>query len=349
MHSSISVEETRQLVDEYISDVLKQRLSAAAEVGPSYVRFWQYIERIVLAGGKRIRPYLTMVGNGSVDHRVVPVAAAQELIHCAMLIHDDVIDQDFVRRGQKNMNGIYRDVYGAQTNPTSATHYANSAAILAGDALISEAYSVISTADYDGSTRQQLIGQLHTSVYEVIGGELLDVEAGFVRSEQFDPMKIYRYKTSSYSFIGPLLSGAYCAGAAQEVRDSLESYATNVGIAFQIQDDLLGVYGDEQQTGKSAISDIQEGKRTMLVAYHEEAMNSEQRARFDETFGKLSASDDIVQQLRTDMEDTGARSRTEDLAAQYFELASRGLDRLPDDERRSALRAFTEKLSKRNN
>lgn len=348
MQSGISVEDTRELVDKCISDLLKQRVITAGDVGQSYARFWRYIEKIVFAGGKRIRPYLTMVGNGSVDARVIPVAAAQELVHCAMLIHDDVIDQDFARRGEKNINGIYRDVYGEEVVASSATHYANSAAILAGDALLSEAYYLINSSDYDESTRQKIIAQLHRSIFEVIGGELLDVEAGFVRSEQFEPMQIYRYKTSSYSFIGPLLSGAYCAGADQYTLDNLESYATNVGIAFQIQDDLLGVYGDEQETGKSVLSDIHEGKRTILVAYHEERMNDQQRQRFDEAFGKPTASQESVQRLKDDMSDSGARQQAADLARHYFELAFADLDNLPDDIRKSELQIFTKRLSERN-
>lgn len=347
MHSSISVEETRQLVDEYMSRMLKKRQAGADEVGQTYSEFWKRIEQTVFAGGKRIRPYLTMVGNGSVDHRVVPVAAAQELVHCAMLMHDDIIDQDFMRRGQKNINGIYRDIYEKEIDKTSATHYANSAAILTGDALISEAYYALSTSQFDDSIRQRLIAQMHRSIFEVIGGELMDVEAGFVRSEKFDPMQIYRYKTSSYSFIGPLLSGAYCAGVDQATIERLEAYAINVGIAFQIQDDLLGIFGDEEKTGKSVLSDIHEGKRTIIVAYHEESMDDAQRQRFDEIFGDSAASVESVLTIKKDMSDSGAKQRAAELAEYYFEIASSELDKLPDDARKLELEQFTLRLRER--
>ncbi len=347
MDHDTNFSETPALIDTYIHDVLSRRITSAADVGESYVHLWQHIEKIVMVGGKRIRPYLTMVGNGRVDERVVPIAAAQELVHAAMLIHDDIIDQDFVRRGQKNIGGIYLDIYGEVLDETRATHYANSAAIMAGDALLSEAYFLVNSSSYDGEVKQKVFNQLHVSIYEVIGGELMDVESGFMQGRQFDPLQIYRYKTSSYSFIGPLLSGAYCAGESQPVIDALNEFATDIGIAFQIQDDLLGVFGEESTTGKSTLTDIHEGKQTVLVKYHRELMNEEQRTRFDTTFGQPQAEDVAVSQLKQDMEDSGAREKTSVLTASYFEKARTALTSLPDDARKSELQMFTDQLERR--
>lgn len=100
-------------------------------------------------------------------------------------------------------------------------------------------------------------------IQEVVGGELTDVESAFVHDMPFDPIKIYRYKTAGYSFVGPLLSGAYCHEESQDTIDSLRRYAISAGIAFQIHDDLLGVFGDERETGKSTLTDLREGKRTL--------------------------------------------------------------------------------------
>lgn len=268
-----------------------------------------------MAGGKRIRPHLTIVGYGSADDRIIPVAAAQELIHIAMLMHDDIIDQDDMRHGIANINGRYSTHYREYVSPQRAMHYANSAGILAGDCMLSEAYQVISSSSFDASVTRKLINQLHLSIFEVIGGELLDVEASFVQGVDFDPLKIYRYKTASYSFIGPLISGAYCAGTDEREVEKLRTFATNLGIAFQIQDDLLGVFGDEQETGMSSLSDLREGKETLLVRFHRQLMDEEMRERFME-FGNENTSLSALASIRNDMRESSVQQKMTDVAEQ---------------------------------
>jgi geranylgeranyl diphosphate synthase type II len=349
MNSTALLAQTRTLVDEYIAQLFENKAIKARQVGKTYESLWRNISDVAAAGGKRIRPYLVMVGNGALDTRVVPVAVAQELVHIAMLMHDDVIDQDFIRHGTKNISGIYKDAYGSYLNDDAlAVHYGHSAAILSGDALISEAYVLIARSEFEYETKQRITQQLQTSMFELIGGELMDVEAGFMNGEQFDPMQIYRYKTASYSFIGPLLSGAYCANLEQPIIELLETYATNIGIAFQIQDDLLGVFGDEKETGKSStMNDIREGKRTLLIANHERNMNQQQRQRFEAVFGASDVNDDGVRAFKEDLQASGAKETTYAQAERYFALASEALSALPDGERKHELLQFTQRLQNR--
>ncbi|QQS21863.1 polyprenyl synthetase family protein [Candidatus Saccharibacteria bacterium] len=330
-------------VDAYIKLLLQQRRDRAVSIGHSYEALWSHTSNMVMNGGKRIRPYLTFVGYGAYDERLVPVAAAQELAHVAMLMHDDIIDQDDVRRGVPNMNGIYKSLYGGYLDTQLSTHYAHAAAMLAGDALLSEAYRLVYSAGYDQAVTTQVVAQLHESIYEVIGGELLDVEAGFVTDTVFDPLIVYRYKTSSYSFIGPLLSGAYCAGVDEATIETLRQYAINVGIAFQIEDDLLGVFGNESATGKSNETDLREGKLTALITYHREGMNDEQRQRFA-VFGNADASSAELAALRVDLEASGARQKTRQLAERYFTTAMQHLQALEPGPRRTELEQFTRQL-----
>lgn len=348
MNGDISLANTRKLVNEYIQDVLKNRIAEASNVDQTYETFWRHINDVVVAGGKRIRPYLVMLGNGAIDVRVLPIAVAQELLHIAMLMHDDVIDKDFVRHGKKNISGIYRDTYGAYLNDeTLATHYGHGAGVLAGDVLISEAYYLVASSDFDDETKRKITHQLQRSIFEVVGGELMDVEAGFMESGAFDLLQVYRYKTASYSFIGPLVSGAYCANLDETMIDAFEAYATHVGIAFQIQDDLLGVYGDQEETGKSRLTDLHEGKRTVLTANHERAMNQQQRQRFDAVFGSSTASDIEIQVLLDDMEASGAKELTRKQAEHYFALARGALDSLPEGVQKAGLVEFTSSLQNR--
>lgn len=343
MYRNYNFQETKTLVDEYIVALLDRRKSEARDISEAYEAFWSRVADVAMHGGKRFRPYLAMVGYGCVDEKVVPIATAQEFIHIAMLMHDDIIDQDDIRHGKKNINGIYKNIYRKYLEPSRAQHYAYGAGILAGDALISEAYRLIYTSEFDETTKQKLAEQLFVSIYEVIGGELMDVEAAFVTDTMFDPLQIYRYKTSSYSLIGPLLSGAHCAGANQETIDILKSFAINVGIGYQIQDDLLGVFGDESETGKSTLTDLREGKRTLLVAFHETSMDTEAAKHF-RAFGKEDASNEQLSAIKNDMVSSGAKDKSAEQVEKYFEKAVRQLERLPSSEQRSELESFTQQL-----
>lgn len=346
MIAELHPDSAKVLSNDYLSQLFTTRLNNAIQISQRYEKFWTYARDVALAGGKRIRPYLTMIGYGGIDKKILPVAVAQELIHIAMLIHDDVIDQDDKRHGKKNMNGLYKQDYRDYLEQPMLGHYANSAAVLAGDALISEAYLAISNSSFSDEVKRAVTEQMHLSIYDVIGGELLDVEAAFITDTDFDPMQIYRYKTSSYSFIGPLLAGAYCAGADKQTLTTLREFATNLGIAFQIQDDLLGVFGDERETGKSTLTDLREGKQTLLVRYHQESMDTAMRERFVE-FGNNLAPIKHLEQIKRDMQTSGAQQKTSDAAVHYFELAQNHLHELQPGVRYDALQKILNSLKER--
>ena len=338
---------TKQAVDAYIVDRIHDRVAQATVVYPRYERLWREIARIYQAGGKRMRPYLTVVGYGALDAAIIPGAAVQELLHVAMLVHDDIIDRDVVRHSQPTVNGAYEADYAPLLPPQQTTHYANSVALLAGDALLSEAYHLVQSAPFSSSVIRQLSERLSQSVFEVIGGELIDVEAGFIMTEQFDPMTIYRYKTASYSLVGPLVSGALCAEVDETTRGILQEFGTQCGIAFQLQDDLIGMFGDEATTGKSADTDVREGKRTVLIAEHQTMMNDEQAARFAQWFGMRDAPGQVLRQLKVDIEASGARQKTEATAQQYFAQARATLAKLQHGFRRNELEQFVDHLQGR--
>lgn len=338
---------TKQAVDAYIMDRIYERVAQAALVHPRYEQLWREIARIYQAGGKRMRPYVTVVGYGKLDTAIIPVAAAQELLHVAMLVHDDIIDRDVVRHSQPTVNGEYETDYAPILPPQQTTHYANSVALLAGDALLSEAYHLVQLAPFSSPIIRQLSERLSQSVFEVIGGELIDVEAGFIMTEYFDPMTIYRHKTASYSLVGPLVSGALCAEVDEVTRGILQEFGTQCGIAFQLQDDLIGMFGDEATTGKSADTDVREGKRTVLIAEHQTMMSDEQAARFAQWFGMRDAPGQVLRQLKADIEASGAREKTEAITQQYFAQARATLAKLQHGFRRDELEQFVDHLQGR--
>lgn len=209
----------------------------------------------------------------------------------------------------------------------------------------SEAYFAIADCEFDATIKQKILKRLHSSVYEVIGGELIDVEAGFV-PVPIDPELIYRYKTSSYSFVGPLLTGAYCAELGAKTCAALEEFGTSLGIAYQIQDDLLGVFGSQEEIGKTPLIDLRDGKHTLLAAYHKEMMDEAATKRFT-YFGKTQATDEQLLAIKNDMEASGAKQRTIDAATEYSSRAVAALQSLESGARREELQRLAEQLTDR--
>ena len=344
-HSEL-YQHTAHAVEDYLERHLLHAANQAADIHLAYGELWQHM-RQVAKGGKKLRPYLTMIGYGEFSDKIMPVAAAQELLHVAVLIHDDIVDEDTVRHGMDNMNGLYQAKYQPYLPADRSTHYSYTAGLLAGDALLSEAYQLIAAAGLEPQVTASLTAQLHKSIFEVIGGELMDIEASFIHDTAYDPLLIYRYKTAGYSFVGPLLSGALCKGATAQTRTLLEQAGLQLGVAFQLQDDLLGVFGNEAKPGKSVLLDLKEGKATYLVAHHKERMNAEQRERFASTFGNLQADDVALYQLRDDLAASGAKQQCEALIQQYFTEARATISGLTSELQRRELGEMIDMLDHR--
>ena len=312
MHSVLNPRDSKVIIDEFINPLLTSRRRRAGKVSAHYEALWQTIETLYTAGGKRLRPYLTLLSyqafGGDSLETILPAAAAQELTHLALLIHDDIIDRDLIRYGVRNITGQFIDAYSQIIkDEADRRHYAESAAILAGDLLFSEAYVLVGTSGAE---------ELHTALFGVLGGELLDTEAAF-RPDRADPLVIAVQKTASYSFTGPLLTGAKLAGASNEQCNTIRALAEQVGIGFQLQDDLIGVFGDEAVTGKSTDGDIREGKFTILIEEFLAKADPSARKEFDDLFGKKNATEEEIARVRQLIIESGAKTAVEQRIGEY--------------------------------
>ena len=309
----------KQLVDEYIKSFFQYRSAEAMELGPSYVRLWQSIEKLVLAGGKRLRPFMLLATyqayhpEGSLND-VLPAAVAHELIHSAMLIHDDIIDRDSIRYGVKNVSGQYDEYYDQFIkDKAELAHMSLSAALLAGDALIADAHMLVRKINRPAELVDQAEAILNKEIFEVIGGELLDVEVAFLPKGSINLDTIAKYKTASYSFVGPLTTGAMLAQAPENDINILKELSVVIGIGYQLRDDLMGVFGNPENTGKSNSSDIREGKRTYLIEKFEQLATHEQSEEFFAIFRRNGATDEELAKARELLTKTGARDAVENL------------------------------------
>lgn len=319
-----------------IEDFLARNSQKSASISPYYHDLWAEISRLMSSGGKRLRPKMTILAykafGGKNVNDILPVAAAQELLHLGMLIHDDIIDRDYIRYGVDNIAGGYEKIYKPLVGDTTdRLHYAHSSALLAGDLMISGAYQLITDAKVEAAKIikvQRLFGK---GIFEVVGGELIDTESAFREFGVIKSETVALYKTASYTFIVPMLIGAMLADASKADQAYLRLFAENLGIAFQLRDDIIGVFGSEAATGKSNSGDIREGKRTFMVEQLCALANKEQKAVFDHYFGDHSISSDEVQLVRDLLVSTGAKQKTEEAIARYEVKARSALESLDID------------------
>lgn len=351
----LTIDQVRTEINEYLKEFTQKRINDADAISPNYGELWRSIDALLQAGGKRLRPYMVSLGYSATTQNpdlqsILPAMAAQELFHQAVLMHDDIIDRDIVRHGVLNVTGQYEVKYDQYIPDTSEKrHFANSAALLAGDLLISSSFQVLQKVCADPNRLRAATDTFADAIFAVSGGELLDTESAFRTDAQVSAETVAIHKTAHYSFVGPLVMGAQLAGASDSVVSALAAYGQKLGVAFQLQDDLLGVYGDRDETGKSNTSDIREGKQTHLIERFHELASPDQLALFAAVFHNAAASDEAIDAARELLDQSGARTAVENDIEALTVQALRALDEIElDDSVRSAFVKLADRATKRN-
>ncbi|MGC2941851.1 polyprenyl synthetase family protein [Brevibacterium sp. FAM 24638] len=265
-------------IESEVRRALDSRADRLAPLGSAAAHAWDLASRCVL-GGKLLRPRL-LVGavdaltgseqrNAEARGPAVRIAAAIELLHFAFLLHDDVIDRDLMRRGRPNFIALLLEEWEEDDGGSaSRLHAARSTATLVGDLLLSTAHRIFFREATPGEAGQRLLEALDQAVLESVSGELTDValSAGRVRPELAEIVEMSRQKTATYSFELPLRSAAILSGRGPEVEALLGQVGALLGLAYQLQDDLLSVFGEPDDHGKDPYSDLREGKETAIIA-----------------------------------------------------------------------------------
>ncbi len=309
-----------ELINQVLTDFFSRTKERARPYGHQYVTLWQNIEANT-TGGKRFRPQVLLAAyealGGSDLISAANVGAAFELLHTALIVHDDVIDRDFVRRGQPNLAAMYRDRWQATgISKSDAEHRGMSVAVIAGDLALSFAYRLIDQSGVTGPTRDRLLELMDESLFASAAGELLDIDyTGSIKLPSVENvLSMARLKTAVYSFEGPLMAGAVLAGADENVISTLGEFGKEVGTAYQIRDDLLGVFGNTSETGKSNSNDLREGKGTVIVAHAAQSQLWEHIAPF---LGRPDITEAQVTDLRDMLEKSGAKEFAESLLEKH--------------------------------
>ena len=309
--------------DQALRRLLDQGHARAASTDPEHARLWEALAAAT-EGGKRFRPALVTAAHdalgGSCLAAAVEIGAAVELLHTAFVIHDDVIDGDDLRRGRPNVSGTFHAhalTSGAASEDAGA--FGRTAGILAGDLALAAAIRAVATCGASTEVTHRLLDLFDAALHTTAAGELADVRLSLSieTASLSESLAMEEQKTSAYSFALPLQAGALLAGAGETTVARLGEAGRMLGIAFQLVDDLLGVFGDPKETGKSATSDLRTRKQTPLLAHARSTPEWEQIWPY---LGR-DLTDDELAETRWLLTTSGSRRFVEDLAEAHRSTA----------------------------
>jgi geranylgeranyl diphosphate synthase type I len=341
----------QDLVGPRIEDRLTAFLDAwrAPISDPDVVAAYELLSAFILGGGKRIRPqlcYWGWRGAGGVDcDEIISAAAALELCHAGLLIHDDIMDGSDLRRGHST---IHRSLAGLHDGPGSDS-FGRSGGILLGALSLAWSDALLSSCGIEPARLRAAHHLFDAMRTEVISGQYLDI-LGQLRSgasvEQ--ALTVIRFKTAKYTVERPLQIGGALAGGPPGLLESYSAFGVPLGEAFQLRDDVLGSFGVSAETGKSALDDLREGKRTVLFAHAMQRATPEQRAYLRTWHGFPELAEEQADGLRQILIDTGALAQVEDMIDERVGQATKALEAAPlTGEARDALTLLADRLAHR--
>lgn len=337
------------LVQAKLDEYNAQQREALYAISPDILELIDFPAEL-LKGGKRLRASFCETAweafaDFSREERVlanevrgvVSIAAALEMFHAAALVHDDLLDQSDTRRGAPAIHRRFESLHRSRGFGGDAVRFGMAGSVLVGDLMLSwsselfgQGMVVASTPTVEANCRAEF-GQMR---FEVMAGQYLDV-----LEENAAPLRdvseivaranaVMLYKTAKYSLEAPVLIGAAFGGADAAHRKQLSDFAIPLGLAFQLRDDVLGVFGNPETTGKPAGDDLREGKRTVLVGLTLEALPRSVAGVFEGLLGDRELESEQITFMQEAIQDSGALQKTEQLIEEYSNKSLEALERL---------------------
>jgi geranylgeranyl diphosphate synthase type I len=329
--------------DKALREFLGEAVPALGGIADELAPLGQTTEAFVLDGGKRLRPQFCYWGyraTAAADSEdIIRAAAALELLQACALVHDDVIDGSDTRRGQPAVHRRFAALHRGSGWYGDPERFGEAAAILLGDLALIWADSALTQSGFDAAALQRAAPVWDAMRVEVMCGQYLDVVEQARGGGSIErALRVARFKSAKYTIERPLHLGAALGAGEPELTRAFTSYGLPLGEAFQLRDDVLGVYGDPDVTGKPAGDDLREGKRTVLIAYAFDSANEAQAEQLRTRLGDPQLDADGVTVLRDIIAATGAVDRVEELITTQADEAVRALEAADmDDAARTAL------------
>ncbi|WP_238348570.1 polyprenyl synthetase family protein [Ornithinimicrobium pratense] len=297
----------------------------------------------LLSGGKRLRAaflywgWRALGGEREDDAAAVRASSSMEIFQAAALLHDDVMDNSDLRRGRPTAHRAFAALHREQGWNGDPERFGLAGAILAGDLCLNWTDEVFATSGLSPAALQRARPELDRMRTQLMGGQFLDVLEGargwqdLNYSQRIEACRtVILYKSARYSVQQPLLIGARAAGASPQTLDALAAYGDRLGKAFQLRDDVLGVFGDPTETGKPAGDDLREGKHTVLIAHALEHADTSGAELVTASLGDPDLDDETVTACRQVLLDSGAVDRTEQMITDEAKDALTALSSTPE-------------------
>lgn len=341
-------------IDEEIRKSLDKSIENARKHDVFLAEALEYVKTFILSGGKRLRGALMYHGyllvGGHDREEILRTCVSVELTHAFLLVHDDIMDRDETRHGVETVHTRYTHLARTWFSTKSPEHFGVSMAICIGDMVAALGSQCVFTSKFPADRIVAALNRLQEIVGVTVAGQIKDVYMEYAQSAtEKDVLSMYENKTARYTIEGPLHLGAILAGAPQSLMDAFSQYAVPLGVAFQIQDDILGMFGEKQKTGKPVGSDIEEGKMTLLVVQALRRANSQQKTFLKNVLGKSPLTDKEVQKVCDIIEKTGSRSYAQELANRYVAQSLSALKTLdtPAKESLAFIRSIADYIATR--
>lgn len=288
----------KQMVEETVTETIDELMNEMRLYSDKLLDISHITRDFILRGGKRVRPLLVLIGywsrtwgleNGNLKYLVSSI----EFLHNYLLIHDDIMDRDVIRRGGPTAHVWYRDKC-LEKEMVECDHYGLSQAITSGDYLEALAVGMFGKLNLPSDATKKLVQTYSRGLRLVAYGQYLDVLASHLplRSiRERDILTIHTLKTASYTVELPLHLGAIAAGGEESLLNDLSGYAIPAGLAFQLRDDVLGLFGDEKVTGKPVGSDVRGRKKTLLIIKAYEFASPNDRVFLEEIYDRKTSNE----------------------------------------------------------
>lgn len=325
MHFKDFLHNSAKAIDLELESFFKEWNKDVAQISP---RLLPYKDALLdsCRGGKRIRGALVMLGYEMANGKwrmangisgILKVAAAYEIFQAAILGHDDIIDKSLLRRGKPSLYSKF-----------GGEHTGISKAICLGDIGFFLAFKLIASSDFPDRAKNKALEVFSDGMLKTGIGELMDVELSTSgESGRLDEIvEVYKLKTAHYTITTPLVLGAILGGGENGQIKALRNFGQNLGIAFQIQDDISDIFSDKKKLGKDPGGDIKEGKETLLYLFAKERSSKEQKKVLKSFYGNFESGQGEIERVKEILQETGALLLAEEEAERYAKRASAEID-----------------------
>ena len=329
---------TEQMFRDFLINKTEEALKISKVPGELIKRFTE-----IAVKGKRIRGALMTLGYelaGGTDIEAIHDASISiELFHAGVLVHDDIMDKDDTRRGVESIHSQFANIGKVMNLNTTPLHYGESMAINTGDVAFYFSWEKLLSCNFSAEHILEA-SKLYTEyVIRVVYGQTLDItNVAMHNLVESDILKIYQYKTAEYTGVLPLLMGVALAGCKDEkLLNAIREYGIAFGWAFQIQDDILGIYANGEKLGKPVGSDIREGKNTLLMLYVLQHGTKEQIKTMLAILGNKNISNTEIATMQKLIKDSGSYDHVVQLGWNYVNQGKKHIPNITQNKKHQEL------------